>query len=221
MLLRLISKLSILVIAALTVLSTAASAIGSIQAPNPALAGFTEGCADKPDPCWYGIIPGVTTLDEGAAILANLQFVFSEKTLLNTEFSSANYRNENFPCVQIEFGILSEQPDVIADLSVDYCDRVTIGDFVNALGDPDNLNLSGLNYDHEQFNVSPTYRSAPGSNYCQSLMPEGHVQAFSLGFFYPVLRKEPDTAYTWHGMLPYGVYVQKYGFPSCNILDQI
>ncbi len=44
----------------LTVTSLAARILGSTQPPNPALRGFTEGCEDQPQPCWYGVVPGVT-----------------------------------------------------------------------------------------------------------------------------------------------------------------
>lgn len=45
-----------------------ARTIGTTQPPNPALRGFVEGCEDKPQPCWYGIVPGVTTVEEGQSL---------------------------------------------------------------------------------------------------------------------------------------------------------
>ncbi len=42
-------------------LNTGMMALGSSQPPHAALAGFSEGCTDKPQPCWYGIVPGVTS----------------------------------------------------------------------------------------------------------------------------------------------------------------
>ena len=52
--------------------SLAARALGSTQPPNLALGGFTVGCEDKPQPCWYGIVPGVTTMEEANQIIAGL-----------------------------------------------------------------------------------------------------------------------------------------------------
>ncbi len=57
---RFLLKLILIMTLVLTMTSLAARAIGSTQPPNPALRGFTEGCEDKPQPCWYGIVPGVT-----------------------------------------------------------------------------------------------------------------------------------------------------------------
>lgn len=33
--------------------------------PHPVLIGFDVDCENKPDPCWYGIVPGVTPIEEG------------------------------------------------------------------------------------------------------------------------------------------------------------
>jgi hypothetical protein len=38
----------------------AARIAGGAQPTHPALRGFSEGCEGKPQPCWYGILPGVT-----------------------------------------------------------------------------------------------------------------------------------------------------------------
>ena len=46
-------------------LAIIARVLGAAQPPNPALRGFVEGCEGKPQPCWYGILPGVT--DEESA----------------------------------------------------------------------------------------------------------------------------------------------------------
>jgi hypothetical protein len=47
----------------LVVFNLAARALGYAQPPNPALRGFAEGCEGKPQPCWYGIVPGQTSLE--------------------------------------------------------------------------------------------------------------------------------------------------------------
>jgi hypothetical protein len=33
--------------------------------PHPALIGFDVDCENQPDPCWFGIVPGVTPIEEG------------------------------------------------------------------------------------------------------------------------------------------------------------
>jgi hypothetical protein len=41
-------------------LAMAARALGGTQPPNDAFKGFVEGCEDKPQPCWYGVVPGTS-----------------------------------------------------------------------------------------------------------------------------------------------------------------
>jgi hypothetical protein len=57
-----------------TALAVIARSIGALQPPNPALRGFIEGCEDKPQPCWYGIVPGVTIAKEAQKILEGLGY---------------------------------------------------------------------------------------------------------------------------------------------------
>jgi hypothetical protein len=66
-------KASVVLVLILLIFSIAAKAVGTLQPPNPALEGFTAGCEDKPFLCWYGIVPGVTSVEEGHELL-NLEF---------------------------------------------------------------------------------------------------------------------------------------------------
>jgi len=50
-------------------LSLTARALGGTQPPHPVLCGFVEGCESKLQPCWYGIVPGVTTTEEAQSLL--------------------------------------------------------------------------------------------------------------------------------------------------------
>ena len=67
-------KISVVFITLFLAANIAAKAIGSLQSPNPALKGFTEGCENKPQPCWYGIVPGVTTWEAAESILVNMDY---------------------------------------------------------------------------------------------------------------------------------------------------
>jgi hypothetical protein len=60
----------------------AAKAVGSVQPPNAILRGFIENCEDKPQPCWFGIMPGVTTVNEAKLLLSQ----FSPNELDCTRF---------------------------------------------------------------------------------------------------------------------------------------
>jgi hypothetical protein len=41
---------------------------------NPALRGFVEGCEGKSLPCWYGIVPGITTIDEALSVMEEMGY---------------------------------------------------------------------------------------------------------------------------------------------------
>jgi hypothetical protein len=60
-------KLSMPLLIVFTVVGLAARAVGTTQPTHPALRGFTEGCEGKPQPCWYGIVPGMTSMADGRA----------------------------------------------------------------------------------------------------------------------------------------------------------
>jgi len=55
-------------------LSLAARTLGGTQPPNPALRGFVEGCEDKPQPCWYGIVPGVTSEQDAVELIIKANY---------------------------------------------------------------------------------------------------------------------------------------------------
>ncbi|MEO8612104.1 MAG: hypothetical protein ABI690_29675 [Chloroflexota bacterium] len=71
-------------------LSLAARALGATQPPNPALRGFTKGCEDKPQPCWYGIVPGITTWDDNLSVIKAHGFQ-SWRSWWDTRTRSTNY----------------------------------------------------------------------------------------------------------------------------------
>ena len=71
---RLILKIALLITIVLLTIQLATHSFGSIRSVHPTLRGFTEGCADHPQPCWYGIIPAVTTLESARSQLEHYQY---------------------------------------------------------------------------------------------------------------------------------------------------
>src|SRR5690349_20391817 len=61
---RLLFKLVLVITCGFTLIGFIARIWGDTQLPNPLLRGFTQDCDDQPQPCWYGIVPGVTTTSE-------------------------------------------------------------------------------------------------------------------------------------------------------------
>jgi hypothetical protein len=151
---RLLARLALKLIFILTVpfltLTIAAHVLGSTQPPNPALEGFTVGCEGKPQPCWYGIVPGVTTAHEAKAILTSRGFVSTQTEypdlVLNTDILSKV--DSEFGCdVSIggNLGILRwTQGEMPVELLTVDCPSLTLGDVMLHLGMPDFVEFCGF-----------------------------------------------------------------------------
>jgi hypothetical protein len=122
-LIRLILQPVALMFISLLILSLIARALGSTQPPNPALQGFMEGCEGKPQPCWYGIVPGVTTVAQAKNILSNY-------------FNGDPNRLESSLC---DFEIADFELDVISLT----CRGVHLGDVMSVIGVPDEVRTTG------------------------------------------------------------------------------
>ncbi len=59
--LRLYIRCGVILLLLFVLLAVTMSVLGSTQPIHPALRGFVEGCEGIPQPCWYGIVPGVTS----------------------------------------------------------------------------------------------------------------------------------------------------------------
>src|SRR5262245_33041521 len=104
-------KLVPLFILIFLVLSLTARVLGTTQPPNPALRGFTEGCEDKPQPCWYGIVPGVTTAEEAIELLDEQGYVLDADPA-TTIFS--RYEPPKGSMIQfVQFNHYSEQTKIV------------------------------------------------------------------------------------------------------------
>src|SRR5689334_13487986 len=77
--LRLIAALQILFI----VCGFAMNSLGSTQPTPSAFRGFVEGCEGIPQPCWYGILPGTTELNDALIMLQDRNF--------ELHYSGSNY----------------------------------------------------------------------------------------------------------------------------------
>jgi len=117
-------KISGYLVAILLTVSIAAKAIGSLQPPYPALRGFVEGCEDKPQPCWHGIVPGVTLADDARKIVEGLGYVLNDTNSTEVYLfngSSAFCR-----------GVMLVHPDDKASISLlmfSHCSNFVLGAF--------------------------------------------------------------------------------------------
>ena len=119
-------------------LGLAAKVLGSLQEPNPTLAGFIEGCEDKPQPCWYGIVPGVTTVDEAQQLLLARGYQF-EPRLARSALEMV-YRNPQINRCTISL-IWIYSTSTVDVLSIHYCKAVQLGDILAILGTPESVFL--------------------------------------------------------------------------------
>src|SRR5689334_13677459 len=87
-----ISAMSIGMFVALVLLM---NTLGGTQPIHPALRGFIEGCEDIPQPCWYGIVPGVTTLEDAKRSIISRNWVYSHTETQGVMFPYEYYLGDS------------------------------------------------------------------------------------------------------------------------------
>jgi hypothetical protein len=119
---RLYLKLVLRVATIFLALSVTARALGETQPPNPALVGFTIGCEDKPQPCWYGIVPGVTKIVDVPAMLAQHQI--SAELDYHALYDNQGYRVSRLESTHNDCPILvssTNNSDYVITIAFDRC----------------------------------------------------------------------------------------------------
>jgi hypothetical protein len=126
-------KVTLFLVAVLMAISMGAKAVGALQPPNPALRGFIEGCEGKPQPCWDGIVPGVTTGDAVKELLKRFEYPFTIDPPFDPGFSSSAYNMPGVLAIGVSFinGIVSQ-------ITVAYSNdtKILIGDTMAQVGIP-------------------------------------------------------------------------------------
>jgi hypothetical protein len=179
-------------------LNIAVRALGYAQPTNPALAGFTTGCEGKLQPCWYGIVPGETTVAEAEVMLAAHEY-----TLLNVRNGSdiklrATSALSHCP-IDLSMTILSpKELSTITRITV-ACEHIKLGDVTPYMGAPHSAKLCFAPAEFQYDNAI-------------SLRAQDTFDSFSA--FMPVTlvfrRPSGDPAHPnrWHGMMPIWRYKQ-------------
>lgn len=124
-------KLILPIAAACLIFMLIARAIGTTQPPKLALSGFVEGCENKPQPCWYGIVPGVTTVGGTLQKLEIVGYRQSENYLLLPP-NANTYCDVTLHSDQEENLLVSEDA-VIGDLQLS-CGEILLGDMMSISG---------------------------------------------------------------------------------------
>jgi hypothetical protein len=115
------------------VFSLAARAVGTTQPVNPALRGFVEGCEDKSQPCWFGIVPGRTTAEQAYRILSHMGYEISDSIFGNTRQLQTRLL-DRADCGQIIVNV-DQRIGVVYQIYTHPC-QLVLGDFVKAFGIP-------------------------------------------------------------------------------------
>lgn len=200
---------------AFVVLSMAASGLGTMQPPNPALAGFSEGCEGKPQPCWYGIVPGVTTLEEANIFLTeqgyhSVRDYRSDKDTWNKVY----IRLANNNC---ELDLSYSETETATTVNLTSCQNLHLGDVMNTLGNPYDISvLRGMTFQNDTVVVSMNYVDTDRDT-CLDFGAFGRINSLTIGLPKTILATpEHHEIIAWHGFLSYTYYVNEYGLPSCE-----
>ena len=130
-----ILKIALVVTVALLVTNLAACATlqpPPPQPPHPVLLGFDVDCENKPDPCWFGIVPGVTPIEEGHERLRRYVYQTNEAA------------DESQPRILPECVVTTEpMPDnQVWGTLVLHCSNLKLGDIAQQLGVDVNIVLT-------------------------------------------------------------------------------
>jgi hypothetical protein len=172
------------------------SKLGSFQSLNPTLTGFVEQCEGKPQPCWYGIVPRVTTGDEARQTLEAISYVQQTRSFYLRPDPFIN-------CDIYKTGV--RDTDIISGMSLENCDNLAVGFIISILGTPNLVSRDCYGgavfiYRHHIFLFT---RPIDGAR--QWISPYNHVSAV---YFDPLFRYPIHQSYTWHGYGSYRFYEQ-------------
>jgi hypothetical protein len=126
-------KATVALIILFLAIAIAAKTIGTLQPPNPALRGFIEGCEDQPQPCWYGIVPAVTSVEKAKQKLKEHGFSLVDQSSMHLEYS------EPPSDCSIILGIqTADKVNIqtnITSISFYLCPNLYVGDMMGLYGD--------------------------------------------------------------------------------------
>ncbi|MEZ4670301.1 MAG: hypothetical protein R3E39_20535 [Anaerolineae bacterium] len=200
--------------------SLTARTLGSTQPPNPALEGFTVGCEGKPQPCWYGIVPGETTVNDGVNMLESNSYVLVEQG--KVPYGGAGYEfwyksNTGSPCSASLKHYYGGKPPVAID--TDKVDEIylfdcpnILSDLIHIFGNPEGLKLGSTRMGGQLMIVMNNGSILVGvSNFSSPSIIENGIFVFASGTF-------AEYTGNWHGFLSDEEYCQfsDVVFPPCH-----
>ena len=170
-----------------------APTLGNLGTANPALEGIYVGCLHQPQPCWYGIHPGQTSLTDAIAIVHDTPYVSWKQ---RPQILTIVYRSSTTRC-GVEIRSKAQTVDTVTIMN---CLDKQVGDVVQAMHNANHKvpfsmgMLDATLYDEAQDTVA---HDAPCLNYTSY----GQIIGMPLGLPGEPPPTKPDG---WHDYLPYG-----------------
>jgi hypothetical protein len=121
--------------------SLAMVTLGGMQSSHSGLDGFVEGCEGLPQPCWYGIVPHVTTLNDAEMILEHANYTFDQSGALRDSYDYVDFRRpiQEGQCSAITLIYGYNLQDVLVEgMVLQLCQDLYIGDILEIVDEPIN-----------------------------------------------------------------------------------
>jgi hypothetical protein len=208
-------RLVLSLIAGFVVINTVVVVLARARPTAPTMQGFAADCAGKPSPCWFGIVPGTTTLAEARQ---RLQQAGYRAGLINDPLNQQYfYSNELVPgCVRVSF---ARGSNVLTYLRLYCLKKSSVGEITASLGLPDSIvysfslygDVEYMTYDHAESAGGMTIIS--GSGWGSLTTPITTIEMFHRSVFSQV----STVVSSWHGFVSMRRYCQfEPNYPRCR-----
>lgn len=199
---RLHISYAVFIILLLTVVNLAARALGTLSPPNPILRRFTVGCEGQAQPCWNGIIPGVTPIaDAQARVEAQGYTLFN---IANNNLYFTNRQDGVSPpqtCSNIRLSIESESRP-ITSIVFTGCQELLVGDLAR-LGLPQKIIGTYIKMGDYFSTEIVEYEVVEGRNTYHEWSPFSKAASLYIGSAtFGIQHTIESRGYVWRGFTP-------------------
>lgn len=186
--------------------------LGRGRSPQAVMAGLDTACDDQPQPCWYGVTLGKTTVDEVRAIFGAFGDSFYDNT--------AKGQLEIFKTIQggcfTQFIYGRGGSTVINAIILSNCTRVRLGDLLARYGEPETLGTT-ITCDAKHPVIQPNgyFIEYPANGIVAVInRPAGLTPWLSLQGnvrqLYLTKPRQPEGRKTWEGLLSFWRFVRRH-----------
>jgi hypothetical protein len=209
-----LSKAVIPLFVSLTFLTLGALFVGRFGSLDPTVEGFMKGCDEQAQPCWYGIIPGITTIEDAKQAIQEVAF----------HYRTINVRQDGEKVWTMVYGSwmtdcavqIRHRGTQINMITLTNCSDVRVGDLMQTLGKPNNIRPLNLTFHDEAIYARAGYQR---SDNCPDFSPFGAVDG--IWIYRRAEISSDESADTWQGFQPYDWYVKRGTAPSCATLRKV